>query len=95
LLDLLKQLAILLSKLDQFFFHCHAFTLLDAIGFGKPLEDLTSYEKSIVRIKERGKRIETTKISIGTHCGGLDTRRDGGKNRGVAQHHERLGKRES
>jgi hypothetical protein len=35
LLDLLLQQAILLSKLDQFFFRCHAFTLPDAMRFGK------------------------------------------------------------
>jgi hypothetical protein len=33
-----------LSKLNQFFFRCHAFTLPFATGFGKSLGDLTSYK---------------------------------------------------
>jgi hypothetical protein len=43
-LDLLTQLAIFFSQLDQFFFRCHALTLLSVMGFGKPLGDLTSYK---------------------------------------------------
>ena len=41
---LLSQQPIVLSKLDQFFFCCHALTLHGSGVFGKPLGDLGSYE---------------------------------------------------
>ena len=42
---LLSQQAILLSKMDQFFFCCHACTLQGVGSFGKPVGDLSSYEQ--------------------------------------------------
>ena len=40
---LLSQQPILVSQVDQFFFCCHALTLHAFVGFGKSLEDLSSY----------------------------------------------------